>query len=804
MDSIQQSMLRITGYSDKFSARPGEEITFFVHSEQNESFQADIVRLIHGDTNPDGPGYKEELIHTPISDMHPGVNQPVYAGSYVLVPHNKVFDVASFTICAYIYPTTPTVDNEGVAVGVQGILTKWDASNETGYGLFINESGELCLRIGRGKGKVEECSTGKPLMRKVWYKVGASYDANTGKVRVFQIPYVTNTNGGHGMSMLHPLEDTLGEKEFSTHYGVPTNNDCPLLLAASTEKTNSGRTIFGAHYKDLSEPLTIPVHTQKYNGKIERPKLVNCALNKHDIEILLSSQGIENVPNEQRKNVIGAWDFVANIKDNAASTTIIDKSLTLAHGQGVNMPVRGTTGFNWSSEYMSFKHGPHEYGAIHFHDESVDDARWAPSFTLKVPAELKSGVYAARLRVNRKVSADMEDYIPFFVRPPASGATAKIALIIPTFSYMAYANDNLSVNSVIAQLLTGQVPLLQPGDLLLNKERGYGLGTYASYRDGWGVNISSRLRPILNMRPKYIHVLSPSLWQLNADLHITDWLEEKGFDYDIHTDEDLQREGVELLKQYPVVLTGHHPEYPSEQMMDYYHDYQMQGGRWLYLAANGFYWITVPHPDNPNMIEVRKGDNGTRAWTISPGDYCNAFDGKHGGLWRVRGRVMSKLLGVTFSSFGLTYSSYYRRAPDSENPQCSWIMSGIDYDEPIGNFGLIGDGAAGLELDRYDLELGTPHRAFLLAHSEGHSDMYVSVSEESTFHARGYFAAGTGDNNPKTRADIVYYKTPNNGAVFSVGSMTWTGSLSHNDYDNNVSQIMTNVINQFLKAGELP
>jgi len=89
MDSIQQSMLRITGYSDKFSARPGEEITFFVHSEQNESFQADIVRLIHGDTNPDGPGYKEELIHTPISDMHPGVNQPVYAGSYVLVPHNK-------------------------------------------------------------------------------------------------------------------------------------------------------------------------------------------------------------------------------------------------------------------------------------------------------------------------------------------------------------------------------------------------------------------------------------------------------------------------------------------------------------------------------------------------------------------------------------------------------------------------------------------------------------------------------------------------------------------------------------------
>ena len=115
---------------------------------------------------------------------------------------------------------------------------------------------------------------------------------------------------------------------------------------------------------------------------------------------------------------------------------------------------------------------------------------------------------------------------------------------------MAYANDNLSVNSVVAQLLTGRVPLLQPSDLLLNDYRGYGLGTYTVYRDGWGVNISSRLRPILNMRPKYIHILSPSLWQLNADLHFVDWLHEMNFDVDIHTDEDIQKEGVELLKKF--------------------------------------------------------------------------------------------------------------------------------------------------------------------------------------------------------------------------------------------------------------
>ena len=77
----------------------------------------------------------------------------------------------------------------------------------------------------------------------------------------------------------------------------------------------------------------------------------------------------------------------------------------------INMPVRGSTGHNWSSHYMSFVHGPQEYAAIHFHDESVDDARWKKSFSLTIPKSMKSGVYAARLRVKGKSTPDHEDYI---------------------------------------------------------------------------------------------------------------------------------------------------------------------------------------------------------------------------------------------------------------------------------------------------------------------------------------------------------------------------------------------------------
>ena len=51
------------------------------------------------------------------------------------------------------------------------------------------------------------------------------------------------------------------------------------------------------------------------------------------------------------------------------------------------------------------------------------------------------------------------------------------------------------------------------------------------------------------------------------------------------------------------------------------------------------------------------------------------------------------------------------------------------------------------------------------------------------------------------RADMVYFETPNAGAVFSVGSITFCGSLSHADYRNNISRIVDNVLRRFATPG---
>ena len=114
----------------------------------------------------------------------------------------------------------------------------------------------------------------------------------------------------------------------------------------------------------------------------------------------------------------------------------------------------------------------------------------------------------------------------------------------------------------------------------------------------------------------------------------------------------------------------------------------------------------------------------------------------------------------------------------------------------IGNFGLVGGGAAGHELDRYDLALGTPPHAYLLASAYNQDDSYKVIPEEIEF----MFDGLGGTEHPNVRADLTYYEAAGGGAVFATSSIAWSGSLSHAGYENNVSRIMGNVLDRFIGA----
>jgi N,N-dimethylformamidase len=622
-------------------------------------------------------------------------------------------------------------------------VARHDPKAGTGFALFVDGRGAGAL-VGNGHGGAATVHVGKPLLARTWYRVWATYDAATRTLAVGQAPLVPRVQ-----------TDDAGHAAASVDFSPALDSDTSLLVAAL------GGAPVGGHY----------------NGKIERPALYDVALGE---------TAIPSAPDgTSRRHLVAAWDFSRE----TSSTRAVDAGPSRLHGELVNLPARAMMGSTWTGQEMCWRHAPGQYGAIHFHDDDLYDCGWATDFTYTVPDGLRSGVYAVRLR-----AGDVEDMIPFFVRPPRGRWTADVCVLMPTFTYIVYANIARDVTN---DEYRARVAAWGARPWTSDEHQDYALSTYNYHHDGSGIAYSSRLRPILNLRSSFLAYVDPrgsGVRHLPADLYLLDWLEQMGHRYDVITDEDLHAEGLELLAPYKVVLTPTHPEYQSLQTMDALTAYLERGGRLMYLGGNGFYWRVAAHPAVPGALEVRRAEGGIRAWAAEPGEYFMSLDGQYGGLWRRNGRPPQKLAGVGFTSQGPFEGSYYRRLPASRDPRVSWIFDGVP-DEILGDFGLSGGGAAGFELDRADARLGTPPHTVVLASSEKHDlTKFVLVPEDWLTHV----ATWPGDPPDKLiRADMVYFETPRGGAVFSVGSITFCGSLSHNGYRNNISRVLDNVLRRF-------
>ena len=735
-------MVPLTGYADRLSVAPGENIEFKVSSQFTEPYSARLVRVICGDPNPAGPGIKEQEIAANFTGSYPSRQQPVQLGSYAYVSAEsmaKLPALQSFSVVATIWPTTP-------AKCRQSVLSWFDKETMKGFALSIDEQGVHSV-VGDGQGESAELSLGKPLRSRVWYRVWLSYDAERGRLTIGQYPLLS------ALSV-----DDIGEQTVTLNCKPIENLPQALFIAARKSDENDGI-------------------EQAFNGKIEQPLLLEQLLSSAEISALGEDSG--------SYKSLAQWDFAQDISSNR----IIDCGPHQLHGELVNLPTRAMTGSNWDGSEMCWRHAPGQYAAIHFHDDDIYDCGWQTDFSFTVPDDFKSGVYAVRIKCN-----ETEDMIPFFVRPKQGAPQAKLCVIIPSLTYTVYSNYARNVtDNVYRQRVTewGARPWT------VDEHREFGVSTYNNHTDGSGVSYASWLRPWLTQRSGFLAYVDPhgsGLRHFPADTHLLDWLEAKGHDFDVITDHDLHAEGASLLAPYKAVMTMSHPEYQTKQTLDAISIYINQGGRLLYLGGNGFYWKVALNEHYPAAVEIRRGEGGIRAWAAEPGEYYNCFDGQYGGLWRRNGRPPQQLVGVGFTSQGTFEGSYYRRQQGASDARVAWIFDGVD-DDIIGNFGLSGGGAAGFELDRVDKRLGTPAHAIVLASSENHKpENFVLVPEELLTDKVTWPGEPI---DSLIRADMTYFETANDGAVFSVGSITFCGSLAHNDYDSNISRIIDNVLRRF-------
>src|SRR5690606_3392666 len=109
-----------------------------------------------------------------------------------------------------------------------------------------------------------------------------------------------------------------------------------------------------------------------FNGRIERPLIL------HGSPDLAAVAHCAREPASAPPGEIHAcWDFAIGME----SWTVQDIGPHGLHGRLLNTPKRAVRGVRWSGPHLDWRQCPEEYGAIHFHEDDLDDARWAPSLS---------------------------------------------------------------------------------------------------------------------------------------------------------------------------------------------------------------------------------------------------------------------------------------------------------------------------------------------------------------------------------------------------------------------------------------
>ncbi|KPF89511.1 N,N-dimethylformamidase beta subunit family domain-containing protein [Novosphingobium sp. AAP93] len=706
----------VAAYPSQLVVRPGEDVAFHVHAEQPLTCVVDLVRVVQGD-----PALPLDLpqVEAPFAGQLDVGPQPIAAGSFAELVPEAPSALAEWSIALALQPTVP-------GSGAEGFLALLDEGGEPVLQLLLDEEGRPMVQV-EMLGGMAELALPLRLPHHRWTLLTLS--GHTGGLRL----------GARILS--EGPADHAGEAERAVLASLPPLRLERLLLARGHRKGRS------------------------FDGKLDAIRMLSRCADREALEALV----LDPAPSDPA--LAAAIDFA----EGTGSPAVHSSTGPRWSGETHNLPSRGVKGVRWDGTCHDWRLAPAHYGAAHFRSDNIYDMGWAPSFTWTVPADLRSGAYAARFTDPDGGRA----YATVFVEP--AGACHDTVFLASTATYLAYANETVSLR--LTEMLYGVLPPVPDELVPLLAHPEFGTSLYEHHADGSGVRTSSWLRPLFNLRPE------TRMWSFNADTAITSWLEQVAPGYDTVTDHGLHARGVAALEGARVVVTGTHPEYVSDEILDGLEAFLARGGRLIYMGGNGFYWRTAFSAHYPAAIEIRRAEDGTRAWVETPGEYVQEFDGRLGGLWRRCGRPPNRLVGVGFAAQGFLTGAAYRRQPAAADPRAAFIVEGVTGDL-IGAHGARGGGAASEEIDRWDPALGSPPHALVLASSEGHGPDMLKVNEE-------FSATMPYLQDADVRADLTFFETQGGGAVFSTGSIGWAGALATDGFDNDVARITGNVLGRF-------
>jgi hypothetical protein len=491
-----------------------------------------------------------------VSGTCAGRYQEGYPGSYGIVESWGASTIApedGFQVSTYVEPHLFSAGH------LQVLLSTLDVEKRTGLAILLDDEGKVEILLGNGEA-IETVATNIQLRLRRWAKIELSLNGKDVAINVSHINVL--------------LEKAPPPSSISHSMSKPAvlNTSSPLLFAAGSF---------------VDQETSSPRPASLFNGRLDSPTIKLTGKNAR---------------------TLASYDFSVGISTDA----IFDSSPANRHGKLIGAPTRAIKGWNWDGSEPDWTKAKSGYGAIHFHEDDLDDAGWSTDFTITIPSSAVSGAYAVEVIDTDSASRDA---ITFFVRPscePAAAASSgptkpkhRAAIILSTFTYLAYANEHMYDESKPTHMeVSGGVRVLEDENWRRMARRGdLGLSLYDAHRDLSGNVFSTAKRPILNVRPGYVHWGIHRPREFSADLLMIGYLEEKlgKGGYDVVTDHDLHLRGVAAIERYDVVLSGCHPEYPSLESLNAYTAFAAMGGSIMYLGGNGYY-VSLPAillPGNP-------------------------------------------------------------------------------------------------------------------------------------------------------------------------------------------------------------
>ena len=716
-------------YAQK-SIAAGEEIEFRVSS--SVPYNLSVVQLGPDPESRDkDPVLKTFRVDKPQS-------QAIHPGSYVHVPKGLPYErrLTELTMEAWIRPFN--------LAGWQGLITQHDYPDRCGIGLFLNQGRIAFMTAAGGAHDPASLHQTKPGLIKVqrWHHVAASWD---GKVKRI---YVDG--------------ELAAEFPFA---GVVRPGRTSLRIGAYGSKG---------------------VAANCFNGDIAMCAVHGNALSNKQIKQRVADRGL-TVP--KGETVLACWPFteergthVADAGPDGHDGQIINRGTWMIGGPSFDAAAIG----RHDSKYDPTRDPKRGHGLRLAADE-LYDARWEVSHRFRLPADLKSGVYAGRFdfELNGK---PMRYHTTFIVRRPESRPKAPLLVLVSSSTWLAYNSTPFPVNHGpgLIQMGTGGLGNSHPS-----------APKYSCYSDHHNGQPTYKIGmkvpwPAAGPNKTYINRSYSHLLRGERFLHL--WLDKHGYEYDVITDHDLDRH-PEVLNGYKAICINGHSEYWSARAYDGLDNYLKAGGAAVVMSGNTMFW-RVSFDETGEVMECRKFGKsiGGRA-QAKVGELYHSHDFKRGSLMRFCGYPAWKLVGLTCIGWGGgNFDSYEVDLPDHflfNEPHKIDLKKGDAF-----GFATETIGAVGHEYDvRLSTLLGATQKPVLTGLVEPEGIVTIASSGDQRgildFNAEGH-KPRFGDE--QTIAEIIYWERPEGGRVFHTGSIATAWAMYH---DESLSKLVKNVLHRF-------